>query len=70
MRALDARVTYIRKFNAWSLNLIPILGRVDDTGDTIIDACDLECGLFEVKDESGAENVKPWQVLPTIPHIQ
>ena len=46
------------------------VGGVDDVGDTILDVCHLECGLFEVKDEPGAENVRPWQVLPTILCIQ
>ena len=32
---------------------------IDDAGDTILDVWHLECGLFEVKDEPGADNVRP-----------
>ena len=34
------------------------------------DVCHLESGLFEVKDEPGADKVRPCHVLPTIPCIQ
>ena len=42
----------------------------DDAGDTILDVCHLERGLFEVKDEPGADNVRPWRVLSTILCVQ
>ena len=35
------------------------VGGVDGAGDTMLDVCRLERGLFEVKDEPGAENVRP-----------
>ena len=34
------------------------------------DVCHLESGLFEVKDEPGADNVRPWRVIPTIPCVK
>ena len=36
----------------------------------MFDVCHLESGLFEVKDEPGADNVRPWLVLPNIPCVQ
>ena len=46
------------------------VGRVDEAVDTILDVCHLECGLFEVNYELGADDVRAWQVIPTILHIQ
>ena len=39
-------------------------------GDTVLDVCHLECGLLEVKNEPGADDVRPRQVLPTIIFLQ
>ena len=36
----------------------------------MLDVCHLKRGLFEVKDELGADNVRPWRFLPTILCIQ
>ena len=46
------------------------VGKVDGAVDTMFDVCHLELGLFEVKDEPGADNVRPWRVLTTILCVQ
>ena len=35
------------------------VGGVDGAGDTMLDVCHLERGIFEVKDEPGVDNVRP-----------
>ena len=46
----------------WSVNA----SDDDGAGDTMCDVRHLESGPFEVKDEPGADKVRPWHVLPTI----
>ena len=61
------------QFNLVIHGTAPLLfngGRVDNAGDTFLDVCHLECGLLEVKDETGPDHVRPGQVLPTILRIQ
>ena len=45
--------------------LLVDVSRVNNAGDTVLDVCHLECGLLEVKDETGADNVIRRQVLHT-----
>ena len=45
--------------------LLVDVSRFNNTGDTVLIVCNIECGLIEVKDETGADNVRRRQVLPT-----
>ena len=38
--------------------LLVDVSRFNNSGDTVLDVCHLECGLIEVKDETGADNVR------------